>query len=101
MPEPFLPPTEEGAHPLMTIAPHPAHPREPEYVAVMYNKVGRLGGQVIFINYDLSAWANHTTQECDGDAPDPAPDYDPGTYGGRVEIMRAILEDIFDLDPNE
>jgi hypothetical protein len=31
------------------------------------------------------------------DAASPAPDFDAGTYDGRVELLRVILEDIFGL----
>jgi hypothetical protein len=56
-------------------------------------------GSFVFLNYGLSAWLTHTTQACDGDAPDPAPDYAAGTYEGRVEVLTMILRDLFDLDP--
>jgi hypothetical protein len=66
--------------------------------AVIYNEFE--DGQVVFFNYDLSAWVNHTTQTCDGGAPDPAPDYQAGTYAGRVEIVHFVLQDLFGLDPD-
>ena len=68
-------------------------------VGALYSEIG-YEGQLVFFNFDLSALANHTTQACDGDAPDPAPDYLPGTYWGRVEIIGAILKHVFGLQPD-
>jgi hypothetical protein len=55
------------------------------------------GGQCVYVNFDLSASVNHTRGYCSGDAATPAPDFDAGTYDGRVELVRVILEDIFGL----
>jgi hypothetical protein len=49
------------------------------------------------VNFDLSASANHERNYCSGDAAVPAPDFTSGTYDGRVELIRVILEDIFGL----
>jgi hypothetical protein len=59
------------------------------------------GGQCVFVNYDLCAFATHTRTYCDGsvDWDDPPPAYLPGAYFGRVELMRSILDDIFGLIP--
>ncbi|MFZ1947543.1 MAG: FlgD immunoglobulin-like domain containing protein [bacterium] len=54
-------------------------------------------GQCVYLNFDLSAVVNHTRGYCSGDAPSPAPDFLAGTYDGRVELVRVILEDIFGL----
>jgi hypothetical protein len=54
-------------------------------------------GQCVFVDFDLSASANHECTYCSGDAPGSAPDFNAGTYGGRVELMRVILEDLFGL----
>jgi hypothetical protein len=67
-------------------------------IAATFCEVG--DGQVVFLNYGLSAWIAHTTQTCDGDAPVPAPDYMPGTYEGRVELMTMILDRLFGLSPD-
>jgi hypothetical protein len=55
------------------------------------------GGQAVFLNSGLSSFINHETQYCDGNAPDPVPDFDAGVYEGRVELMRVILEVILGL----
>jgi hypothetical protein len=57
-------------------------------------------GQCAYVNCDLCASVNHERTYCDGDAAVPAPDFAAGTYDGRVELMRVILEDIFDLPSN-
>jgi hypothetical protein len=57
-------------------------------------------GQCVFVNFDLSAVVNHVETYCDGNAVSPAPDFAAGTYAGRVELMRTILEDIFGLSAN-
>jgi hypothetical protein len=54
-------------------------------------------GQCVFVNFDLCGMINHTRGYCNGDAADPAPDFIGGTYEGRVDLMRVILEDIFGL----
>jgi hypothetical protein len=56
-------------------------------------------GQSVFLNFDLSSMVNHVRSYCDGATPPPAPDFDPGNYDGTVELMRTILEDLFDLAP--
>ncbi|MGD9401758.1 MAG: FlgD immunoglobulin-like domain containing protein [bacterium] len=55
------------------------------------------GGQAVFINSGLSSFISHETQYCDGLTPDPVPDFDPGVYEGRVDLVRVILEDIMGL----
>jgi hypothetical protein len=55
------------------------------------------GGQCVFVNYDLSGFINQWGTWCNGDAQEPAPDFAAGTYDGRAELMRVILEDIFGL----
>jgi hypothetical protein len=57
------------------------------------------GGQCVYINYDLSAFATHHAIECDGSHDPGVPGYNPGYYYGRVDLMRTILEDIFGLVP--
>jgi hypothetical protein len=55
------------------------------------------GGQAVFINSGLSSFISHETQYCDGLTPNPVPDFDPGVYEGRVELVRVILEEIMGL----
>jgi hypothetical protein len=63
---------------------------------VMYSEY--LGvGQCVFVNFDLSGSVNHSRGYCSGSAGEPAPGFAPGTYDGRVELMRVILEDIMGL----
>jgi hypothetical protein len=57
-------------------------------------------GQCAFVNFDLCASVNRECTYCTGDAAVPAPDFASGTYDGRVELMRVILEDIFGLPSN-
>jgi hypothetical protein len=59
------------------------------------------GGQCVFVNYDLCAFATHRRTQCDGsvDWDDPPPGYHVGAYYGRVELMETILKDIFGLTP--
>jgi hypothetical protein len=57
-------------------------------------------GQCVYVNFDLSGCANQERTYCTGDATSPAPDFTPGTYAGRVDVMRVILEDIFGLTPS-
>jgi len=57
------------------------------------------GGQCVYINYDLCAFAVHEYTTCDGSHDPGVPAYVPGDYHGRVDLMRCILEDIFGLTP--
>ena len=57
-------------------------------------------GQCVFVNFDLSAMINQVSTYCDGIAATPAPDFAAGTYAGRVNLMRTILETIFGLPSN-
>jgi hypothetical protein len=54
-------------------------------------------GQCVFVNFDLCASVSHSRGYCSGDAAAPAPDFAAGTYDGRVELLRVILEDLFGL----
>jgi hypothetical protein len=55
-------------------------------------------GQCVFLNFDLSASINHERTYCMAPGPE-APPYIAGSYEGRVDLMRLILEDIFGLAP--
>jgi hypothetical protein len=57
-------------------------------------------GQCVFVNFDLCASVNYERTYCSGDAAVPAPDFASGTYDGRVDLMRVLLEDIFGLPSN-
>ncbi len=54
-------------------------------------------GQLVYINYDLCGFVNHTRTACDGSAPLNRPTFTAGTYDGRVELIKVILNDIFNL----
>jgi hypothetical protein len=54
-------------------------------------------GQCAYVNFDLCASANHERGFCDGTSTGATPDFAPGVYDGRVDLIRVILEDIFGL----
>jgi hypothetical protein len=54
-------------------------------------------GQCVYVNFDLCSSVNHESSYCDGNTGSGAPDFGAGTYDGRVELMRVILEDLFGL----
>jgi hypothetical protein len=62
---------------------------------VEYNNAG----QCVYVNFDLSAAGTHTATYCSGITPDAAPDFNAGYYYGRVDLMKAILYNIFGLPP--
>jgi membrane-bound inhibitor of C-type lysozyme len=53
----------------------------------------------VFVNFDLSACGTHTGTYCSGVTPDGAPDFAAGYYDGRVDLMKAILYNLFGLPP--
>jgi len=57
-------------------------------------------GQCAFVNFDLSASANHERAYCSGITPGNLPDFPAGEYEGRVDLLLVILEDIFGLPPS-
>jgi hypothetical protein len=88
------PPAGYTAQTLLTLLnPDPAY--DPADGAVYTEYQG--AGQCVFVDFDLCASVNHERGYCTGDAHAPAPDFDAGTYDGRVELMRVILEDLFGL----
>ena len=89
------PPAGYTAQPLLVASDVPATyvDEADEAIYTEYEGVG----QCVYVNFDLCASVNHETSYCDGDASGGAPDFDPGTYDGRVELMRVILEDLFGL----
>jgi hypothetical protein len=86
------PPTGYTAQRLMYLADIPAGDRD----GVIYTEYQGVG-QCAYVNFDLCASANHVRGYCSGLSAEPAPDFTAGTYEGRVELMRVILEDIFGL----
>jgi hypothetical protein len=56
-------------------------------------------GQCVFVNFDLSAVINHKRTACTGATTPPTPSFLPGYYYGRVELMKAILFNLFGLTP--
>ena len=86
------PPVGYAAQQLMHLADIPAGDRD-EVIYTEYQGAG----QCVFVNFDLCASASHERGYCDGVSADPAPDFTPGVYDGRVDLMRVILEDIFGL----
>ncbi|HVP57157.1 MAG TPA: FlgD immunoglobulin-like domain containing protein, partial [bacterium] len=90
------PPTGYTAQPLLHMLNPVGVPHADEAVYVEYQ--GR--GQCVFVNFDLSAVVNHVETYCDGNSVSPAPDFAAGTYAGRVNLMRTILETIFGLPSN-
>jgi hypothetical protein len=72
---------------------------DPQYVTAdgaIYTECHDIG-QSVFLNFGLPTMVNQETQYCDGSTPDPAADFDPGIYEGRVALLRVILQDIFGL----
>jgi hypothetical protein len=57
-------------------------------------------GQCAFVNFDFSASVNHERGYCTGVTPHMAPDFSPGVYEGRVDLLLVIMEDIFGLPSN-
>ncbi|MFH1221087.1 MAG: FlgD immunoglobulin-like domain containing protein [Candidatus Eisenbacteria bacterium] len=73
-----------------------ANPTIAQADEVIYTEASGLG-QCVYVNFDLSASVSHERGYCDGNAAGPAPDFAAGTYDGRVELVRVILEDLFGL----
>ncbi len=86
------PPSGYTVQPLMSVC-NPTIGEADEIIYTEYNGVG----QCVFVDFDLSGCINHAAQYCSGDTPVPAPMFQSGTYCGRVELVRTILEDLFGL----
>jgi hypothetical protein len=54
-------------------------------------------GQCVFVNFDLGGSVTHERNYCDGSAAVPLPGFAPGTYDGRVDLVRTIMEDVLGL----
>lgn len=58
-------------------------------------------GQCVFINFDLSACVNHLKEYCGGAAAKslrfPPGGLEPGSFEGRVDLLRMILEELLAL----
>ena len=78
---------------------HVANPITGDSDQVIYSEFGGVG-QIVLINFDLGRSVNHSRAYCDGVTPHPAPGFSAGTYDGRVELMRVILEDLLGLASN-
>jgi hypothetical protein len=87
------PPETYTAQPLLYVL--NAGAQAPAHGAVYVEKEGI--GQCVYFNYDMSGFVNHTKNYCDGTVPVGLPSFTQGNYYGRVEFMRTVLEDLFDL----
>jgi hypothetical protein len=54
-------------------------------------------GQSVLINFDMCGSINHTKQYCSGAVPVGRTPFLPGSYEGRVDLFRTVLEDVFGL----
>lgn len=54
-------------------------------------------GQCVFVDFDLSGFVTHLRTDCSGSVPEGLPPFEPGSYYGRVDLVRIILEDLFGL----
>jgi hypothetical protein len=90
------PPAGHTAQPLMYVA-NPTGGVTEADIAI-YTEHQQVG-QSVFVSFDLCASVNHERSFCTGAADDPAPDFNPGHYEGRVELILVILEDLFGLPP--
>jgi len=88
------PPAGYTAQPLLHLTNPIGVPHADEAIYTEYQGVG----QCVFVNFDLSAVVNQVETYCEGNAVSPAPDFVAGTYAGRVELVRTILEDLFGLE---
>jgi hypothetical protein len=88
------PPGGYTAQPLLTVD-NPSATADPADEAIYVEYLGV--GQCVYVNADLCAWVNHTTTTCPSQAPAGLPPVAAGTYDGRVELIRFILEDLFQL----
>ena len=86
------PPAGYVAQPLMTVL-NPDVTQADMGIYVEY----QASGQSVLINFDLCASINHTYQYCDGSVPVGRQSFDAGYYEGRVDLVRAVLEDVFGL----
>jgi len=89
-----LPPEGYFAQPLLKVL-NPGAGFEGSDMAIYTESHGV--GQCVFVNFDLCASVVHNKTYCSGNTASPAPDLEPGTYSGRVDLMRFILEDLFGL----
>jgi hypothetical protein len=88
------PPAGYYAQPLMTVL----NPGVAQADMVTYAEYQGAGRSVL-VDFDLSAAANHVRNYCAGGGPF-VPPFDAGSYEGRVDLMRLILEDVFGLPPS-
>jgi hypothetical protein len=90
------PPSGYTAQQLLEVLnPGTTYPASDGAIYVEYNNQG----QCVYVNFDLCATVNHRAGFCTGATPAPAPDFLPGYYYGRVDLMKAILYNLFGLPP--
>jgi hypothetical protein len=91
------PPSGYTAQTVMYLT-NPAPEYDPADAVIYVEYLGT--GQCVFVNFDICASVNHTTQECEVI---PSPSSRPptvlanGTYEGRAELLRKILEELLGL----
>jgi hypothetical protein len=89
------PPSGYTAQPVLYLNPVPDPLYDPADGVIYVEYLGV--GQCTYVNYDMCGWVNHTRTACDGTAPVGLPGFNAGTYDGRVELMRFILENLYGL----
>ena len=90
-----LPPAGYVVQPLLSVL----NPDVPQADMAIYSEY-QGSGQSVLINFDLSASINHEYAYCSGTAPAGYQSFDAGYYEGRVDLLRTILEDVFNLPSN-
>ena len=86
------PPSGYTAQPLLTVL-NPDVAQADMGIYIEY----QASGQSVLINFDLGASINHVYRYCDGSIPAGRQAFDPGYYEGRVDLMRAVLQNVFGL----
>jgi hypothetical protein len=86
------PPPGYAAQPLLAVDNYGSDPAD----GAVYCEKDSVG-QLVYINYDLCGFVNHTRTACDGSAPTGRPTFVADTYDGRVDLIKVILNDIFGL----
>ena len=89
------PPAGYSAQPLLHVL-DPNLTCDPSHGAI-YVERETGNGQCVFVDFDLSGFVTHLRTECSGSVPEGLPPFQPGSYYGRVDLVRTILEDLFGL----
>jgi hypothetical protein len=92
------PPAGYTAQPLLHVL-NPDAQYDPADAAIYVEKPSD-AGQCVFVDFDLCALVNYGAQYCSGITSTGLPNFAPGYYCGRVELMRTILEDLFGIPSN-